>query len=222
MIRYMIGHRGASGSEPENTLLSFRKAFEQGANAVELDVRCSADGELVVIHDPTLDRTTNGTGSVERMCLKELSALDAGKGQRIPTLDEVLGLAKAAQGTLFIEIKAPGIEEALISTLKRRKAEDEVVVFGIPDSVAKVRALEPSIASTFPGRFRIGIPDPSTERIREMHRQGLVAIHGDIDDEGEMSALIDMGIDGIITNFPSRLRKVVDRKVRRGGDETHI
>ena len=81
-----VGHRGAAGHEPENTLRSFRRAMELGADMVELDVHICGSGELVVIHDETVDRTTDGTGEVAKLTLDELKTLDAGRGERIPTL----------------------------------------------------------------------------------------------------------------------------------------
>jgi glycerophosphoryl diester phosphodiesterase len=108
-----IGHRGASAAAPQNTLAAFRKAVELGADGVELDVQLSADGAVVVIHDFTVDKTTNGTGRVADKTLAELKALDAGSrfsphfaGERIPTLAEVF---EAIDGRLLvnIELKAP-------------------------------------------------------------------------------------------------------------------
>src|SRR6476646_6451219 len=87
----IIGHRGAAGLEPENTLRSFTRALRIGVDAIELDVYC-VDGKLVVIHDDTLERTTNGRGDVMAMSYDALRRLDAGSGERIPTLDEVLDL----------------------------------------------------------------------------------------------------------------------------------
>ncbi len=95
----IFAHRGASAYAPENTLAAFELALQQGAPAIELDVKLSADGHAVVIHDPTVDRTTNGKGKVARLSLAELRALDAGsffsekyRGEKIPTLEEVFDL----------------------------------------------------------------------------------------------------------------------------------
>lgn len=197
MIRYLIGHRGASGYEPENTLLSFRRAFEDGANAVELDLRLTEDGEIVVIHDATVDRTTNGSGRVDQMNLGALLALDAGKAERIPTVEEVLILSMKNKGTLFVEIKVSGLEEELLSIIHNHDARDRVVVFGLPASVKIMHELDPSLLCTSPGRMRIGIGDVSEDQIFKMHARGLTLVDGDIDDEEEMGRLIDMGVDGI-------------------------
>lgn len=107
------GHRGARGHAPENTLLAFDLAFDLGADAIECDVQLSADGQLVIIHDETVNRTTNGRGAVRDLSFAALRQLDAGSGQRIPTLDETLALARARGGALNLELKAESHEEAL-------------------------------------------------------------------------------------------------------------
>jgi glycerophosphoryl diester phosphodiesterase len=122
----IIAHRGGSAYAPENTLAAFQKAVEQGADGIELDVHLSADGEVVVIHDSNLERTTNGAGSVYETPLAALKELDAGSwygaefnGEKIPTLDEVFELVG---GRLFVnvELKGPGL---LRSELPVRVAE---------------------------------------------------------------------------------------------------
>src|SRR5207302_6350972 len=102
---WVVGHRGAMGYCPENTMASFERGLELGADWIELDVHLSRDGALIVIHDETLDRTTNGHGLVRDHSLSELKALDAGDGQRIPTLDEVLDWARRANTVVDIEVK---------------------------------------------------------------------------------------------------------------------
>ena len=128
-----IAHRGASALAPENTIAAFERAVELGADVIELDLHMSQDGELVVIHDDTLDRTTDGSGPVHHRSLGELMRLDAGRwfgegfaGQRIPRLDEVLDRF-AGKVPLALEIKAgstffPGIEEKVVSALRERRA----------------------------------------------------------------------------------------------------
>src|SRR5579864_6905519 len=102
---WVVGHRGAMGHCPENTLASFERGLELGADWIELDVHLSRDGELIVIHDETLERTTNGHGLVRDHTLADLQALDAGDGQRIPTLNEVLTWARERGAVVDIEIK---------------------------------------------------------------------------------------------------------------------
>jgi glycerophosphoryl diester phosphodiesterase len=111
-----FGHRGARGHVPENTLLAFDLAFDLGADAVECDVQRSYDGQPVIIHDGTVDRTTNGSGLVSMLSFAELRALNAGRGATlplpIPTLEETLDLVRRRGGQLNLEIKGESVEEA--------------------------------------------------------------------------------------------------------------
>ena len=116
----IIAHRGASGDYPENTLLAFRQALAAGATWLELDVQLSADGALVVIHDETLERTTDGTGPVAEKSLAQLRRLDAGRGERIPLLAEVLDLA-AGRATVNIELKGRGTAGPVAELLRQRQ-----------------------------------------------------------------------------------------------------
>lgn len=140
----LIGHRGAAGLAPENTLPSFREAVERWAvDMVELDVRTTSDGACVVIHDATVDRTTDGTGPVANMTLAELRELDAGyrfrgeaggepfvgKGITVPTLDEVLEAFPDTRIT--VEIKTGSAQHALQDTIRRHHAAERVVVAGM-------------------------------------------------------------------------------------------
>ena len=100
-----VAHRGASAQYPENTLLAFRRAIEQGVDALEIDIRSTADDELIVMHDPTLERTTNGHGNVRTQNLQEIRQLDAGQGEKVPLLQEVIQMAREAQIRLCVEIK---------------------------------------------------------------------------------------------------------------------
>lgn len=118
----VTGHRGAKDEWPENTLLGIAKAIESGVEAIEIDIHLSSDGELVVIHDKTLERTTNGNGDIAQMTLKKLRELDAGMGERIPTLREVLDLTIKKNIHLFIEVKVPGVEKELIKIIEEKSA----------------------------------------------------------------------------------------------------
>jgi glycerophosphoryl diester phosphodiesterase len=136
---HIIGHRGALDCAPENTMASFREALAQGADLIELDVQMSADGQLVVIHDQTLERTTNGRGLVADTTLAEIQALDAGSwfspefaGERVPELSEVLAWIKGKAG-LAIEIKNgpifyEGIEQKIVGALKRYDMIEHTIV----------------------------------------------------------------------------------------------
>ena len=164
---WVVGHRGAMGHCPENTPASFERGLELGADWIELDVHLSRDGALVVIHDETVDRTTDGHGAVRDHTLAELKALDAGgwfgpeyAGQRIPTLDEVLAWARRCNTIVDIEIKnAPvyyaGIEAAVVDAVRRHDMTEQVIVISFDHAAVKqVKALEPRVATgvLFAGR----------------------------------------------------------------------
>ncbi|WP_210462114.1 glycerophosphodiester phosphodiesterase [Rufibacter roseolus] len=143
----VIAHRGAAGLAPENTLAAVKKGLETQADYIEVDVHQSKDGEVVVIHDPTVDRTTNGTGRVADLTLAELKKLDAGSkldsafaGERIPTLAQVLRAVKGKK-KLLIELKKgeedyySGLEEKTIQLIRENRAEDWCVLQSFYDPI---------------------------------------------------------------------------------------
>jgi len=153
----VIAHRGDSAHRPENTLASFAGALEVGATVVELDVQLTADGHVVVLHDPTLDRTTTGRGDVHRLTLAEVRAVSAGyperfgtayAGERVPTLAEVLGLLRGRARAL-VEIKAEsvsgdaegGVEARVADEVRRSGMAGEVALISF-DQRAVVRLLQ--------------------------------------------------------------------------------
>ena len=158
----VIAHRGDSAHRPENTLASFAGALEVGAQIVELDVQLTADGHVVVIHDPTLDRTTTGRGDVRRLTLAEVRAVSAGypdrfgsayAGERVPTFGEVLGLLRERARAL-VEIKTESVTDDAEGGIEARVA-DEVRRAGMAGDVAlisfdhravlRLRSLAPAI-----------------------------------------------------------------------------
>jgi glycerophosphoryl diester phosphodiesterase len=124
---WIIAHRGASEEEPENTLRAFRRAIELGADMVELDLHQSRDGHLVVIHDGRVDATTDGHGEVAALTLAELRRLDAGRGERIPTFEEVLELAPDGCG-LYVELKGAGTAGPAVEAIRRHGLAAAVIV----------------------------------------------------------------------------------------------
>lgn len=153
----LAAHRGGAALWPENSLLAFKNATALGADFLELDVHLSKDGEVIVIHDPTLDRTTTGTGPVKGKTLAELRELklkdraQAVTEERIPTLDEVVALAAANRRQILLEIKVdadkqryPGIEERVFAILDRHKMVSATVVMAFEaETWQRVRALRP-------------------------------------------------------------------------------
>ena len=153
----IYGHRGASGYAPENTLEAFRLSMEMGADGFELDVHMSADGELVVIHDETVNRTTNGTGFVKDLTLAQLKALDACNGMeqyqgaRIPTLGEVFDLIRDTHHIVNVEVKTdecfyPRIEEKCLALAREKGVEERVIYSSFNHhTLMKLRQLKPDV-----------------------------------------------------------------------------
>jgi len=132
----IIGHRGAAGHAPENTLLSFKKAIELGCQAVEMDVHLSKDGEVVVIHDSKVDRVTGMNGKVKKMTLAELKKLYCPMHQCLPTLQEVIDLCRG-RIRMFIELKAKGTPDAVAKIIAANKIEHEVVILSFKIGLLK-------------------------------------------------------------------------------------
>ena len=126
----VIAHRGASGLAPENTMLAFRTAYNVGAHMIELDVQQTADGKLVCIHDYDVDRTTNGSGAIVELSFREIQELDAGKGEKIPSLDEVLDYVRGRM-KINIELKVLDIEKEILSMVQKRNMISDVIVSSV-------------------------------------------------------------------------------------------
>jgi len=230
-----IAHRGASALAPENTIAAFERAVELGADVIELDLHLSRDGELVVIHDDTLDRTTDGSGPVHQRSLGELMRLDAGRwfgegfaGQRIPRLDEVLDRF-AGKVPLALEIKAgstffPGIEEKVVSALRERAAIDQTAVASFDHyALRRLKEIEPTIrtAALLVGRpvSLSAIAGPAKAdglaleasfvtktEVEACRAAGLQIVVWVVNDPAQMRHFIRLGVDGIITDRPELLR----------------
>ena len=146
----VVGHRGASAHAPENTLVAFRLAHEQGADAIELDAKRCASGEVVIMHDPTLERTTNGKGRINEWSLTRLRTLDAGHGERIPTLDEVF---EEVGRYVLVNVEVTnytthgdGLEEAVVKVVRQHELEQRVLFSSFnPLSLRKLAALAPDV-----------------------------------------------------------------------------
>jgi glycerophosphoryl diester phosphodiesterase len=164
-VSVVVAHRGASAQLPENTMPAFERAVELGTDAIELDVHLTADGKLAVIHDETVDRTTDGTGAVAAMTMADLRGLDAGfsftdadgrfphrgAGLRIPTLAEVLAWLPEGVG-LVVEIKARGAADAVVKALRRtavRKAGRASVISFDEAAIDRVHELDPELTTGY-------------------------------------------------------------------------
>jgi len=229
-----IAHRGASGTSPENTLAAFRAAIAAGAAMCELDVQPTRDHALVVIHDDTVDRTTDGQGAVKEMTLAELKRLDAGvsfgatapRGEPIPTLDEVFAVT-AGQCALNIELKSGQVENEVVALMREWKALESSMVSSFDwDRLARMREIEVAVrigilaeknvprmldaaarlsAYAINPRFDL----VSSELCDTAHARGLKVLVWTVDAPELMRLLIGCGVDGIMTNHPARLREVL-------------
>ncbi len=143
----IVGHRGAAGLAPENTLKGYALAMELGVDAVECDVHLTRDGQVAVMHDPTVDRTTNGTGALAEMDLAEIRALDAGDGETPPTLGEVLSAVKG-RCRLLCEIKAVEAATAAAKVVAARGMGEEVTFISFyVEALEAVRQCDPALAT---------------------------------------------------------------------------
>jgi glycerophosphoryl diester phosphodiesterase len=224
-----VAHRGASRHAPENTLAAFRMALEQGIPAVECDVRPTQDGHVVVIHDSTVDRTTDGLGVVSAMRLEALRRLDAGRwfaaefaGERIPLLEEVLELVRG-RALIQIEIKNDptpydGIESQVIDAVRRRGVENQVLVMSFDhQSVLTVRSLSSEIATGIlyaarlvdaPAAARAAGADAlcldwayiDREVVAQAHAAGLGICVWTVDDEPIFRRCQEFGADAVASN----------------------
>jgi glycerophosphoryl diester phosphodiesterase len=168
-----LAHRGASALAPENTIEAFRLAVEAGAGGLELDVHMTRDGHIVVIHDATVDRTTNGTGAISEMTLAELRGFDAGhtfspdggptlpyrgRGVRVPTLGEILEAFPELPVNIEIKAGTPGIEETVLEVLREANAAGRVLVVSTPHAIVKrFRKISAGLISTGASRWEIEI-----------------------------------------------------------------
>jgi glycerophosphoryl diester phosphodiesterase len=239
-----IAHRGASGHAPENTLAAFRLAAELGAKFIETDLQVTRDAKIIAMHDPTVDRTTNGRGRVSKMSLAELRGLDAGtkflsadgksyKGERVPTLDEILDFARVADMTLYLEMKEShswGLEQTLVGALRRSDSMNRAIVISFnQEALGTVRRIEPALmtglldekpnlrsvekAVTLGVRQFLPRADRVTPEIIEAaHRADLSVVVWTVDEVDDLRTAISWNVEGIITNYPDRLNALLDEK----------
>jgi len=216
---HIMGHRGAAALEPENTLRSFSRALDMGVAAVELDVQLTKDGRLVVIHDETVDRTTNGTGWVRDLTLAQIRELDAGQGERVPTLEEVVELVQG-RAHLIVEIKQADAAPACLEFFRSRHLFDTVHLISFWHPVVKwLRQQEPRLRT---GVLMVGCPaDPvglaqaalaealvlhfayvTPDLVAAAHAQNLLVYIWNIDDPAFLPPYLGMQVDGIGSNRP--------------------
>jgi glycerophosphoryl diester phosphodiesterase len=214
-----IGHRGARALEPENTLRSFQRAVELGVDAVELDVRRTADGEVVVIHDDKMDRTTDGSGLVSERTLEEIKGFKTRGGDSVPTLGEALDFLKGKVKVL-IELKEVGFEEKVLKLVKERGMVDDVIIVSFSDeALRRVRELDEGVSTGLiyvrhkkPIEAALGLGTEyllplyrftHSADVKKAHEVGLKVIVWTINTPEEATAYKHKGVDGIATDKPN-------------------
>ena len=236
-----IAHRGASAYCPENTMAAFRRSIELGASGIETDVQMTADGKLVLIHDETLQRTAGSPKWIKDATLEEIQQLDAGSWfapefhtEQIPTLTELFELIKPTSLMINVELKNsivlyPGIEEAVINEIRHFGLEDRIVISSFNHySLVTCKELASDIRTG--ALYMEGLYEPwnyaATLKADALHpyhyavlpewvqsaaEQGIAYHPFTVNEIEEMRRLIDAGVAGIITDYPDRLRDLLNQ-----------
>ena len=219
---YVVGHRGAAALMPENTIAGFRHAITLGVDYVECDVHLSRDGQLVVMHDRTVDRTTNGRGAIRDLMAARIRSLDAGNGEQVPFLDEVLETVRN-EVHLLVELKGIGTERAAIEAVRAQGMIEDVTFSSFAlDRLASARAIGDGV------RVRAILPTPtefelaraaalqavgidvrydnvSLRVVDAAHALGLDVLAWNPEHWPEQAAMLALGVDGISSNRPDVL-----------------
>lgn len=225
----IIAHRGASGYEPEHTMKSYELALEQGADYIEQDINMTKDGHLICMHDNSVDRTTNGTGKIKDLTLSEIKQLDAGDGQEVPTLDEVI-THFGNSIKYYIETKRPfnpDMDKELMRVLLKHnligmgsKKKQVIIQSFSEESLINIRShysdvmlvrlkSKPSISELKDFKEYAQVVSPRHDNINkefvdEAHDLGLLVHPYTVNDFEDMLDVLEKGVDGFFTNYPDR------------------
>ncbi|RNB85001.1 glycerophosphodiester phosphodiesterase [Brevibacillus fluminis] len=235
----IFAHRGSSGLYPENTMEAFTCALRHKADGIELDVQLTLDGEVVVIHDHRLERTTNGSGLVQQHTLAELRQLNAGrwfhprfKTSRIPTLAEVFTFVKPTRLMVILELKnllvpQPHLEEKVCQLIDEFELGERVILSSFNfNSLRKIKELNNSLQT---GMLYVGhllepwktgltygvdqlhapVDEVSLSVVKESHKNGLSVLAWTVDQKKAVRRMLAMKVDGLITNYPEQARKLM-------------
>ncbi len=232
----LIAHRGGPVYAPENTLAAFRNAIATGSDWLEMDVQMTWDGALVVMHDRTVDRTTDGTGEVRALTLEQIRALDAGDGERVPTFEEVVALAREAGVGILPEAKSahlyPGIEAKMVGAIVEADYVDKTIVQSFePEALDTIHAINPEVqvcplyglwdlnlSGPQPGGATTLCPMAETVilnpwMLRQAHTEGrrVFVWFGVVEHPLVMRFILALGADGLMVDDPVALAKVMGR-----------
>jgi glycerophosphoryl diester phosphodiesterase len=221
----ITAHRGAGYLEPENTLRAIQRAIALGVDQIEIDTQLTRDGHLILMHDPTVDRTTKGTGYVSELTLAEIRRLDAGLGEQVPTLEEALAVAHG-KVILQIELKGSRTAPAVAQAVEAAGCVDEVILTSfVHRRLAEVRSLNPRFST---GALWGRPPKDAVQQAQQIGAQALHVWYKQIDEkliaaahahglqvrawnpdrEEDMRALIALGVDAIGSDRPDLLLAV--------------
>jgi len=219
-----IGHRGAAGHAPENTIAAIRTGVSLGVDFVELDIQCTRDGRLVVMHDKLVDRTTDGVGLVSDMTWDKLQLLDAGLGEVVPCVEEALAVANGHVGVI-LEAKTPGIGPAIHRAVGASAFSGPVIYASfLHAEILAIRKLDPlattmalmecvplsgkafarDASATLVG---LSLDSATAEFIARLHDADLEVLLYTVNDPRLIERAIDLGADGVISDYPERVPK---------------
>jgi glycerophosphoryl diester phosphodiesterase len=229
-------HRGFSGEYPENTMLAFKKALEVGCDGIELDVHLSKDGEIVIIHDEKLERTTDATGLVGDYTYDELKKFNAaklfkGENERIPTLREYFELVKDKDIITIIELKTnffeyENLEQKVNDLINEYNLEKNIMMCSFNHrSMVKMKKLNPNLKCALlmecwlidAGKYTKSIDmdclhplfySMTKDRVKEAKENNVEINVWTVNDEEDMKQMILNGVDGLITNYPNKVNKI--------------
>ncbi|MGG4490896.1 glycerophosphodiester phosphodiesterase [Metabacillus idriensis] len=255
----IIAHQGGDGMAPGNTMAAFSLSEKLEVDMLEMDVHLSKDGEVVVIHDDTVDRTTNGTGTVKDMTLQQLKQLDAGyhfvgpdgtrpyrnKGVTIPTMDEIFTAFPGYPMTIELKTEDSLLADKMAGLIQKHNMTDKVIIASFYDEVLNyfIEASEGKIPVSSPSEATrnfvlahklfvdslipmnkytaVQIPmrasglDLTAERIiKSLHKRNIAVQYWTINDEDSVRKLVEIGADGIMTDHPNIVKKVLDQEYR--------
>lgn len=230
----VVAHRGGAGLAPENTVAAFENAIRAGADYVEIDVRSTCDGRLVLMHDRTVDRTTNGSGAVKDLDFETIRGLDAGStfgpafaGERVATLEEALAVCKG-RASIYLDHKAAPVTQ-VFESVRLARMETDILVYGEVSTLAEWKRIAPDVPvmPTLPRDLRraggvaeyhnliaASILDGAIqywtrELVDEAHNVGIrvfLDCLGEFDNVEAYRKAFDIGVDGAQTDYPDRLR----------------
>lgn len=252
----VIANRGGGGLWPENTLYAFEQATAMGVDILEMDVRSSADGQLVLIHDSSVERTTNGIGPVEQLTLAELQVLDAAyhwsddggqtyryrdHGITVPTIAEVFSALPEARMNIEMKTAQPALATTLCALIHKHELPEQVLVASFGQiALQQFREVCPGVATsasdeearvffmlnlTFlgpiysPGFHALQVPEQrnwirviTPGFVRAAHGRGLEVYVSTINEESDLQHMLEIGVDGIVSNYPDQLLSAFGRK----------